>query len=97
VQFALTVPADLRWLEGHFTEEPILAAVVQVREVLGFVREDWPDLPAVSRIKRAKFRQPIRPLDRLTLRLKRKTDAPLVTFEYARDGEVCSGGSLEFE
>ena len=86
----------MRWLEGHFPEDPILAAVVQVREALWFVGENWPELPSLVRIKRAKFRRPIRPLDALTLQLKREAFSPHVTFEYSRNGEVCSGGNLEF-
>ena len=96
VRITLRVPIELRWLEGHFPEDPILPAVVQVREALGFVRDNWPDLPGLLRIKRAKFRRPIRPLDALTLKLRRKERSPHVTFEYSRDSEVCSGGNLEF-
>ncbi len=87
----------MRWFEGHFPGEPILAAVVQVREVVCLVREGWPDLRYLVRIKRAKFRKPILPGDELTLQLKHRAGASLVTFEYARDGETCSGGTLEFE
>ena len=90
------VPVDLCWLEGHFPQDPILAAVVQVREAVCLVSESWPDLQGLVRIKRVKFRRPIRPADELALQLKRKTHARRVTFEYSRDGEVCSGGSLEF-
>jgi len=90
------VPVDLRWLEGHFPQEPILAAVVQVREVVCLATESWPDLAGLVRIKRVKFRKPIRPRDELTLHLKRKNRTAHVTFEYSRDGEACSAGSLEF-
>ena len=96
VRIALRVPIELRWLEGHFPEDPILPAVVQVHEALRFVRESWPDLPGLVRIKRVKFRRPIRPLHALTLQLGRKDRSPRVTFEYSRDGEVYSTGNLEF-
>lgn len=97
VRVSLRVPVELRWLEGHFCGDPILAAVVQVREALCFVRASWPDLPRLARIRRAKFRSPIRPLDELVLQLQRRSDDPRVTFEYSRGGAACSGGSLEFE
>ena len=95
--YDLLVPADLRWVEGHFPEQPILAAVVQVGEALRLVRECWPDMATFRRIKRGKFRRPIFPPDEIRLSLTRRDGASLVSFEYTRDGEACSGGTLEFD
>ena len=74
----------------------LLAPFLRLREVACLAAESWPDLAGLVRIKRAKFRKPIRPTDELMLELKRKGHTPHVTFEYSRDGETCSGGSLEF-
>ena len=96
VRLGLFVPPDLFWIEGHFPEQPILAAVVQVREAALHARECWPDLGSLSNVKRAKFRKPILPADAVRLQLRRRAGSLLVTFEFVRDDEVCSSGSLDF-
>ena len=96
LRLSLRVPPDLRWLRGHFDGQPILAAVVQLLEVQWHVREIWPDLAAPRRITRAKFRRPIRPGDRLLLRLRRTGGRGQASFEYLRHDEVCSSGTMVF-
>ena len=95
-RLSLRVPAELRWLRGHFDDYPVLPAMVQLWEVQLHVREIWPDLAIPRRITRAKFRRPIRPEDLLRLRLQR-TDAGLqASFEFRRDDEICSSGVMLF-
>ncbi len=94
-RFAVRVPAGLRWFEGHFEGNPVLPAMVQLREAMFLVAAIWPDLAGLRRISRAKFRRPIRPADALELVLRRTVGTPRVQFEYLRGGEACSGGVLE--
>jgi len=95
-QLVLRVPVDMFWLEGHFPGDPILPAVVQLAEAMRLIRQRWPDLEGLGKIRRAKFRRTIHPADQLTLQLKRMDGGRRVVFEYSREGEICSSGKLEF-
>ena len=95
-ELTLRVPSDLEWLRGHFDDQPILAAVVQLWEVQLHARDIWPDLITPQRVTKAKFRRPIRPENRLLLRLKRQGETRRASFEYRRDGELCSSGVMAF-
>ena len=95
-EFELRVPSDLRWFRGHFEDNPVLPAVVQILEVLRLVTTTWPDLARLRRITRAKFQKPIRPSDALRLHLTRVRGVRKATFEYRRGGKTCSSGGLVF-
>lgn len=96
-RFAVSVPADLIFLQGHFPGFPILPGIAQIVPLaLGAARHLWPDLPAPRRLSRLKFRQPIFPDQALELHLERR-EAPLqVRFRVERSGRICSEGTLEF-
>ena len=96
-EFESCVPADLRWFEGHFNGNPVLPAVVQMREALRLVASIWPDLESLRRITRAKFQRPIRPSDLLQVSLTRVRGTNKAAFEFRRKGETCSSGTLEFQ
>ena len=95
-ELTLRVPSDLEWLRGHFDDQPILAAVVQLWEVQLHARAIWPDLITPKRVTKAKFRRPIRPENRLLLHLRRTGEKSRVSFEYRRDDERCSSGVMAF-
>jgi 3-hydroxymyristoyl/3-hydroxydecanoyl-(acyl carrier protein) dehydratase len=90
------VPGDWKYFRGHFDDFPILAGVVQLREiVLREVNERWSDLRQLRRITGLKFRKPIAPGDDIALEIGR-SGAGQVTFELRRGPEVLSSGALEF-
>jgi 4-coumarate--CoA ligase (photoactive yellow protein activation family) len=90
------VPGDWKYFRGHFDDFPILAGVVQLREiVLREVNERWSDLRQLRRITGLKFRKPIAPGDDIALEIGR-SGACQVTFELRRGPEVVSSGALEF-
>ena len=95
-ELALEVPSALRYFQGHFDGNPVLAAVVQLREVLRHTAAIWPDLPALRRVTGAKFRRPIRPRDSLRLRLERTRGSEKARFTFVRGNEICSSGVLNF-
>ncbi len=95
-ELVLEVPSGLRWFQGHFDGNPVLAAVVQLHEVLRHTATIWPDLTALRRVTGAKFRRPIRPLDSLRLRLERTPGSAKARFTFVRGEETCSSGVLEF-
>jgi acyl-coenzyme A synthetase/AMP-(fatty) acid ligase len=90
------VPADWRYFRGHFDDFPVLAGVVQLREiVLREATARWAELGALRRVTALKFRKPIAPGDDLDLELGRG-EAGRVTFALRRGPEVVSSGALEF-
>ncbi len=94
--FAVRVPADLRYLEGHFPGDPIVPGVAQIVALAEEpTRRVWPDLGPVAGLRRVKFTQAIRPTDSLKLQLIRS--GAKVSFRvYKADGSECSRGTLVF-
>jgi 4-coumarate--CoA ligase (photoactive yellow protein activation family) len=89
-------PAELVYFRGHFDEWPVLPGVAQlgllaVREAVAA----WPDLGALRRVRRLKFKRPIAPEQTLALSLVRVDDRR-VDFDIEHDGALCSTGSLLF-
>lgn len=80
LELQLDVATDCPWFVGHFPGQPILPGVVQIGWASHFAAEliehDTP--PAV--LDRIKFKRPIGPGARLTLRLERAGDK--VSYEY---------------
>lgn len=92
------VPSDLIWFRGHFEGYPILPGVVQLNQlVMAECRRLWPELGALRRLSRVKFRKRIGTGDRIALRLKREHAGRAVGYEITSAGESCSSGTLEFE
>lgn len=96
-EYELEVPEDLLYFRGHFSGEPILAAVVQLQlAILPRVAQCWTDLARLRRLSRMKFRTPIRPGARLRLTLWRDPGLPRVDFTLHSGDRVCTSGTLEF-
>jgi acyl-coenzyme A synthetase/AMP-(fatty) acid ligase len=97
--FRLTFTArpGLRWFQGHFPGQPVLAGVAQLDGlVLRQAERLWPDLGALAAVVRLKFRRPVLPGARLTLTLRRRVADRSVAFELCEDGAPCASGTLRF-
>lgn len=98
--FAVRVPADLLYFEGHFPNAPLLPGIAQlVALVLDRARALWPELGAPTRVGRLKFKQPIGPGDALRLILEREDGGgggPRVHFRLEREGQACTVGVMTF-
>ncbi len=91
----LRVPENLFWFEGHFPNDPILPAVVQVHWAIHYAEKLGLEAKKFRGLPRLKFLQIIRPNDELLLELNRR--AGCLDFRYLRDAVVCSKGSIAFE
>ena len=92
--FRTRLPADYAFFEGHFPGYPVLAAAVQLHElVLPCLRHARPQGGAVARLAGVKFPKRIVPGDALEVRLEFR-DGHDVEFEIAREGERCTQGRL---
>ena len=93
--FRTRLPPDYAFFEGHFPGYPVLAAAVQLHElVLPCLRRARPGSGPVARLAGLKFPRRIVPGDALEVRLEFRDDGRDVEFEIARDGERCTQGRL---
>lgn len=94
-RFAVTVPADLLYFQGHFPGAPILPAIAQLLTlVLDRVHFHWPDLGQPRRVARLKFMRAIDPGDEIEVHLERA--GAEVRFTLLRQAADCTRGSLAF-
>lgn len=68
------VPAASRWFDGHFPEDPILPGIAQLALVTEVLKRTLGPRTAAVRFSRVRFKQLIRPGDRLALDIRPKTD-----------------------
>jgi len=95
-EVTVTIAADSPFFGGHFDGFPVLPGVVQLNNlILHNVRLRWPGLEHLRKVMALKFRNPIRPLDPLSILLER-TEAHRVRFEIRSGARVMSSGSLVF-
>jgi len=87
------VPPESPWFCGHFPEEPILPGIAQLGMVCDAIRRSSHQEPKVSGISRVRFKQMIRPGDRLAITVKpRKGRDKSFAFQVRVGSEVaCSG------
>ena len=91
------VPPDSPYFRGHFDGDPILPAVVQLDGlVLRQIERIWPELGAPRQALRLKFKRPVRPGERLELRLALDASRPAVTFGIDGGAGPCASGTLVF-
>lgn len=94
-RFAVDVPADYAWYQGHFPGYPVMAGVVQLQcVVLPCVRRAWPQAPSPSSWSRLKFTKRIAPGDALTVVLRRGDGDTAIDFELRRDDTVVAAGRM---
>jgi 3-hydroxymyristoyl/3-hydroxydecanoyl-(acyl carrier protein) dehydratase len=99
IETEFTVPADSPWFSGHFPDNPILPGVAQLEMVVAAITGISGKNLYVSRLGRVKFKNLVRPGERL--RLQARPTGGLAqgpgafTFSiHAGDKEVCSGNMI---
>jgi 3-hydroxymyristoyl/3-hydroxydecanoyl-(acyl carrier protein) dehydratase len=75
------IPADSPWFDGHFPGDPVLAGAVQIRWALAAAAELIGAPVEPTEFQQLKFKNVIRPGDRVTLDVARVGGG--VTFRYS--------------
>lgn len=83
------------YFKGHFPSVAILPGVVQLYFAEFFIRENFEVGGGAKTVKKLKFSNIIRPLDVVTLNVKKMGDTTFA-FEYSKDGLACSSAIMEF-
>jgi len=84
----------LLWFRGHFPDLPLLPGVVQLDWALTLAEQYLGLAAEPSSQFQVKYKAAIFPGDMVTLALRHDPAKARLTFEYRRDGAVCSSGSL---
>ena len=87
------VPSDSAWFCGHFPQEPVLPGIAQLAMVFEAINQAGGPPLKVSSVSRIRFKQPIRPDDRLrVVAAAREQKQGSFSFRImAADELVCSG------
>lgn len=96
VELDIEIGADNPWFEGHFPEFAILPGVVQIGWAAHYAHTLFGLPQEVRTLEQVKFKRPLLPGARLTLRLAFDGKTRKLRYEY-RDPETSySSGTLDF-
>ena len=92
------VRPDSPWFSGHFPGEPILPGVAQIEMALDAIKRLNQKSLRISGVKRIRFKQVIRPDDKLIITVApHKKDALSYLFRITANGELAGNGILMVE
>ena len=94
----IQVPAESPWFCGHFPEEPILPGIAQLGMVFDAIRQLSDQNLKISNVSRVRFKQIIRPGDRLKITAApQKGRDETFSFRIMVAGEVACSGVMALE
>lgn len=92
VQAEFEVPADSKWFDGHFPEEPILPGIAQLSMIADLLGDAIGSPATITQVSRVRFKRVIQPAEPITVRISSKEDALSFGFQILSGAEpVCSG------
>jgi 3-hydroxymyristoyl/3-hydroxydecanoyl-(acyl carrier protein) dehydratase len=95
IEREFTIPADSPWFSGHFPDNPILPGVAQLEMVAAAIAGISSKNLYVSRLSRVKFKNLVRPGERLRIEARPAAEPDAFIFSiHAGDKEVCSGNMI---
>lgn len=97
VEMSLAIPVGLVYFQGHFPAFPVLPGVVQIDWVVTYSKRYFNLGDAAARTLQIKFRQIIRPGERLLLTLLHQQLNSQIQFTYANAEGISSSGRIGFE
>lgn len=81
--FRLAIGAELKWLKGHFPNQPVLPGVVQTHWACCMARHVFSPQTSIKRIDNLKFQNVILPPQWVRLELVYHATKTFVTFRYS--------------
>jgi 3-hydroxymyristoyl/3-hydroxydecanoyl-(acyl carrier protein) dehydratase len=88
----LCVPDDLAYLEGHFTQAPIVAGVCQLKWVIDYIEMHTGKPLVIKAMEAVKFHRPLLPRQRFAIDLSYDHLTPAWQYRvYAVDKQFASG------
>jgi 3-hydroxymyristoyl/3-hydroxydecanoyl-(acyl carrier protein) dehydratase len=96
VELSLIIPEGLIYFRGHFPKFAILPGVVQLDWAIQYGMKYFALGQVFPGTIRIKFRKPIRPDQRVTLKLKHLRPRDVVQFDYSNAEGTCSSGQIGF-
>ena len=94
----IQVPPDSPWFCGHFPGEPILPGIAQLGMVYYAINRSGDQNLEISNISRVRFKQIIRPNDRLNITTRPQKDRDKsYSFRIMVAGKVACSGVMELE
>lgn len=92
----IDVPERYAWFEGHFEGYPVMAAAVQLQQIVApSLKLARPDVGDVRRITRMKFTGRIQPGDSIVAEIRWTHDETNSRFVIRKGKEICSTGMLD--
>jgi len=83
------------WFSGHFPGEPILPGVALLGMVFDAIKQAYGKNLKISRLKRIKFKQIIKPNDKIQIIAKEKNDDnSLYSFQVMIDSKIACNGIM---
>ena len=95
-EIEILVAKNNPWFAGHFPGHPILPGVAQIAWAVHYAAELYAGTPPPPGLEQVKFKRPILPGTRLTLRLTRAADGTRLHYEYRDAEQSYSSGVLDF-
>lgn len=89
----MVFPPDGEWFGGHFPGFPILPGVAQLFFLRMISLRAFGDFPGAASYRNIKFKRPIRPGERVRLKIERTGNCE-ISFEYSVAGETASSGTV---
>jgi 3-hydroxymyristoyl/3-hydroxydecanoyl-(acyl carrier protein) dehydratase len=92
------VPVNSPWFSGHFPGEPILPGVAQLGMVYDAIKQVYGNNLIISEIKRIKFKQIIKPNEKIQIITTKKNDpSNLYSFKIMVDSQIACNGIMAVE
>jgi acyl-coenzyme A synthetase/AMP-(fatty) acid ligase len=88
------IPEDMRWLEGHFPNLPVMPGLSQVHIAACLCEELWAYRPKSLSVTKLKFNKVAMPHEELVLNLSFSPDTQKLKFEYLRSDDAISSGII---
>ncbi len=97
VVLRLALPPEHPAFDGHFPGQPVLPGVVQTDWAVRLADELLQSGCAAATDFQVKFRRVVEPGNPLELTLRIDRIKGSLSFEYSRNGDICSSGRIKLE